>query len=953
MSFTMFCGGLYRRYFCTRDRMFHLNRMDMKKFLLFATAMIFTVALFAQRNAKVVFVKPDTTADSIAVCIGDSVTMKVTNIDAGSYERLSYWYMSYEKPDIAGGSNMSKWIRIYKRDTVYKALVNKEIWYFAKITDLNFGYYAQPVHITVKGTVPVISFNESDTVFCQGGTVNLSAVPGNLGAGNYQWFKNGAALSDDTTASYTVTDTGSYLVAARDPGSECPNTFVPSKPVHFQYVKPGISGTFKPDLKRVTLSTENIYASYQWFSGSTKSGMNPVSGETANTFDAQVQTTGMYYFVQVTTQGGCTANSDTVLINSNKYSIPKIVPPAKTFACRGETITLKLEHTGFATYQWYKNGKKIYKATKDSLVVNSSYSYGTGGYSVHVTTELDPDNILVSDTVNIEFSQQPRVNILNNATTCPETSITLYTNKGYDTYQWYVNDKSSFSSAVPIDKASDTAIDITVMKTESRYYFVQTTYNGCQDVSYGKRISPYKLNPPTIYTAKYKKEAQICLGDSVQLRGGGYKVTYQWYHNGEKMDSVTEKMPWVKQVGTYQLEVRSTLCPNMDSVMSKNAIPVDYRVKPKIVVTPGDSIYWYKGDPSHYIFCNGDSVTMSVKNAGNYNGFQWIGKVFSIHSPSDQWTDIDGATDSVFGFRNGKNKYLHFEVRADSVMADSNTCSGISDYITIDGWVFSPPIIARHNVNGELCQEGDSVELRLGFPGEWGKFVWFRVTANQEDSTLTIDTLNVDNDTLYAKEPGTYIIGAYPEKCPNHLYTSGSGANISYMPDPMLMENDTVLWAAMPRYKIYKYQWYYSKDNPGQDYMNNMTPLDNDTLKYNWILWFSQMKPGYYAMEVTNPENCIHHSKLYNYQVTGIRDAHYGDVKIFPNPVNNTLNIALSDYNSVLSVKLYSILGQLVSDQTEVGPLTTLSMKALNKGVYVLRVTYRDHYTKSYRIIKK
>lgn len=60
-------------------------------------------------------------------------------------------------------------------------------------------------------------------------------------------------------------------------------------------------------------------------------------------------------------------------------------------------------------------------------------------------------------------------------------------------------------------------------------------------------------------------------------------------------------------------------------------------------------------------------------------------------------------------------------------------------------------------------------------------------------------------------------------------------------------------------------------------------------------------------------------------------------VSIYPNPVKNTLNIALSDNSEIQNVVIYDITGKQVKSQD--GNLTSISVEDLKSGFYLLEVT--------------
>lgn len=71
--------------------------------------------------------------------------------------------------------------------------------------------------------------------------------------------------------------------------------------------------------------------------------------------------------------------------------------------------------------------------------------------------------------------------------------------------------------------------------------------------------------------------------------------------------------------------------------------------------------------------------------------------------------------------------------------------------------------------------------------------------------------------------------------------------------------------------------------------------------------------------------------------------------KVFPNPVNNLLNVETS--NEIIGMRVINMLGQIVIIQN--GTSKTLDTSTLNNGLYVLKVNHKNGNESSIKIIKK
>jgi agmatine deiminase len=148
---------------------------------------------------------------------------------------------------------------------------------------------------------------QGSTNFCKGENVILLATAGN--EVSYQWKKNGTAINGATLASYTVTESGDYLVTVSNncgsASSEVISCTKNSKPS--ATVMP--SGTVNMCAGQTTVLTANAgnNLTYQW-----KKDNNNIAGATAVTYAA---TEAGKYKVSVTnTQTGCSKNSSATTI---------------------------------------------------------------------------------------------------------------------------------------------------------------------------------------------------------------------------------------------------------------------------------------------------------------------------------------------------------------------------------------------------------------------------------------------------------------------------------------------------------------------------------------------------------------------------------------------------------------------------------------------------------------
>jgi hypothetical protein len=902
----------------------------MKKLYVLFVVIFATLSLNAQ-DFDFFISDPDPVPDPLEFCLGETVTFTLDYQGWGWAE----WYMCSEEPDLDGWSNFDKWEYVYPTDTTYTLTVNSEVYFWVKVSEDFNSSFSEVYHIRLNGEVPVLVY--SDTVFCEGSMLTVSSSVTGLGTGYYKWFRDDVEMDGQTDESIDISEPGTYYVSVLSNETDCPDSYYASEAVTFYYVKPSVTGEFKPDLNRVTLETSQYYTSYQWYESTTVDGsLNAITDATTYMYNATTIGTDMYYAIEITTDGGCTAMSDRILINDSLYSEPEIIEPTETFQCSDASVTLELVNQGYASYQWYKNGASMWGQTASTLTVQNDWSGGSGTYTVKVKTGIDEITDFESNAIELTFAVQPSIFVVDNTTLCPGTNVFLEAKQGYsgpvggyDSYAWYFNDVNDFSSAVEITDATDSIIEIEV-PAETRYYWVVTTMNGCEDISSSKNITEFTLNAPYISATPWDKK--ICLGDTVNIKVYTTDVTYQWFFNGELIDGATEQNYNATEVGYYDIEIASTICAEADPVMNNDSVVLSYRINPQFSVTPDGEVYG--GDSTHLIFCKFENISLTLDNPTNYTAIQWMGKLFDPNSTTDEWEDISGETNSVYSFVNGvDNDKLHFKVRVDSVMDADEVCTGYTDYKTIDGWVFADPAITSYG-NNELCEEGDSVMIHVAYQGEWERYEWYR------DGTIVPDS---DNDTLWAKKAGQYVIFTYPVKCPDIPFTSGTGPTVQVMPEAFIDMDDEALFANPYGNfgRVYDYVWYLDGE------LIDMSTMGLDI--HPGYIMVEDLVPGTYEVEISNPSGCIRYSEPYT--IVGIGETE-ADIHIYPNPVNNTLNISLDNISGINTIEIYTATGLLVETISNVQYSQSIDFSSQISGLFLIKVNYVNNSHSIYKVVK-
>jgi hypothetical protein len=120
---------------------------------------------------------------------------------------------------------------------------------------------------------------------------------------------------------------------------------------------------------------------------------------------------------------------------------------------------------------------------------------------------------------------------------------------------------------------------------------------------------------------------------------------------------------------------------------------------------------------------------------------------------------------------------------------------------------------------------------------------------------------------------------------------------------------------------------------------------DNTTNRYLTIL-----SPGIYSVTVTNAANCITTQSVFIDQASYVNEAAAEklDVRLFPNPASDMLNIEVNlKTGGDIVVEIVDITNHVIFSDTHVGYETyyhTLDVNSMPRGVYFIRFRNSDVY---------
>ncbi|CAN5582911.1 hypothetical protein BH10BAC2_BH10BAC2_10900 [soil metagenome] len=183
-----------------------------------------------------------------------------------------------------------------------------------------------------------------------------------------------------------------------------------------------------------TLSTTEVFDSYQWFKNS-----KPIAGATNRFYEIdQYEDAGNFFKVAVT-RNGCCDTSKKVLVDGYVFLLPYVVTtgdpgiynPNKdvTVQCPGDKIIMTMGLPYTENIQWYNLGRAIQGATGQKYTVTEKGSYTVCGSPAVCPSYTDCQSI----PVNVTFDKADA--------TITQKGDTLFTSKAKN-YQWYFNEKT-------------------------------------------------------------------------------------------------------------------------------------------------------------------------------------------------------------------------------------------------------------------------------------------------------------------------------------------------------------------------------------------------------------------------------------------------------------------------------------------------------------------------------
>jgi hypothetical protein len=250
--------------------------------------------------------------------------------------------------------------------------------------------------------------------FCAGDSTMLMAT---MGAGAYQWYKNGVAIAGATSDMYWPTTAGHYNVWISDAcGADSTTAGIDITVNNLPSVS--LSGTPSFCSGSSTLLTGTSGGTSQWY----RDG-SIIPGATANTHAANLP--GVYNMTK-TNINGCTDSASTG-ITVVENALPVVNISGNNEFCDGDSTLLTATSGG--SHQWYMDGMMISGATG-----NTYYATASGNYNA-IKTNANGCSDSASTGAAVIENPTPVVNLGADTTTCNMVVMLDAGNPGA-TYAW-------------------------------------------------------------------------------------------------------------------------------------------------------------------------------------------------------------------------------------------------------------------------------------------------------------------------------------------------------------------------------------------------------------------------------------------------------------------------------------------------------------------------------------
>lgn len=646
-----------------------------------------------------------------------------------------------------------------------------------------------------------------------------------------------------------------------------------------------------------------------------------------------------YYVSQ--TLGGCESPRATIIVNVNALPSPPVVTsPLKL--CIGATAA-PLTATG-SSLRWYRTASG--DTGSSVAIIPGSTTTGSTSYYVSQTVngcESPRTEIIV--TVN---ALPPAPSVFSPVILCSGTIATLLAATGSD-LRWY----TAATGGVPLPAAP---VPITTKVDTSSYWVSQTlSTTGCESPRAEIRVIISATPAPPVPLVS--TPLNYCVGDPTTVLAalkGSSTDTLIWYTTLAGIPSITAPTPnsAIPSSTDYYVNLRTSAgCDGTKALIKVNINP---RPAAPAVITPAK-------------LCNG-TTTETLSATGT--NLKWYtadtGGTGSSTAPSFSTTVIGSwlayvSQTTALGCEGPRAKITVLVQPTPKVLI---LAPGIPDFVFCDGKTVLLKAISPTGIHYQWQTSGTVIPgatfdtFSTGIKGYYAVTVENSYGCKATDSVLvkpntlpapTLSPIDIQicegvNIMLYAKPSNTNYIyewmmdsrfipvsvdqsntpvnqsGAYAVKITDiyNCVKITNESNVSTYPTvfkPSIIRLDPVLRLNRP---YARYQWY-----------RNNKPIAGATAATYKLLF-----DGNYFAEVSDVNSCYNYSDTITVNALGIKEnAYNADLKVYPNPTQNIVNIEAS---IPVTVRVTDIVGKVIFEKSGVH---TVDLNQYADGTYFFQIS--------------
>ncbi len=412
--------------------------------------------------------------------------------------------------------------------------------------------------IAVENFTTPSAYLGGDQDICEGQVYEI----GNLGTGGdtYRWSRNGTPIPGQENDTLEVTQTGTYVLEVSNQG-HCPD--YDTVMITFHPLPIVVAGDDKNFCvgQSTTLNGYVEADMYAWyFQGNVFSTeLSPV-----------VNQSGEYILIGQNSIG-CGA-SDTVVVN--EVMPPEIDLGEDRLACLGSTVDLSIDSIGLVMW------------TLDGAFFSNNAAISTDQPGTYVVQTIAASGCGSSDTIVIDFSPGPDLDIGGDVNLCQGESYTITATTPADNITW-VKDGNILTG--------QTSKELTVTEA-GEYMAIVVGDSGCE---VQKMIVVTVFDVPTLNLGE---DLSICGGDFATLQSGVQNVSYEWTLDGATIS--TDSLLEVSSPGLYVLTIT-----NDNGCTASDDIRVQVFDSPQVDIE------------DMYTLCEGQDLMITAQSNGT--SFEW------------------------------------------------------------------------------------------------------------------------------------------------------------------------------------------------------------------------------------------------------------------------------------------------------------------------------------------